>query len=638
MLLRVFVWLSISFYAVTAYSQCINTFPYTEDFEATNGNWVSGGSGNDWAWGAVSKNVIAQAAGGANCWVTGGLTNSFYNLGEQSYVQSPCFDFSTLTQPYIRFKILWETENGYDGAGFQYSIDGGTTWQNVGAYNPIQCEDNGWFNTDNVTYLNGFTAIRHGWSGNVQQSSGSCAGGRGSQGWRNASQCMPYLAGQPDVRFRFIFGAGTQCNNYDGVAFDEIYISNAPVPDFDFTYRCNGDFITIEDVINPVGFDCYDSIFISIDGTLLSIATGGLVSFSRNVAVPDPGIAPQFPHTVSLLYRGDCHPDVTITKRIADFDYQVSATPSGCAGSNSGQAIVTFNSGTLPGTITWNSTPAQQNDTAYNLPAGNYYALLSDAFGCSVNTNTVTVAALPPIVAAITAITADTCNKQTGSITTSIDGSNPPYQYAWSNGSTAPNISTLPQGNYSVTITDGNNCTISLDTTIVYESGLTLGMDADNVPCRQTTGGKVTAIPEGGSSPYTYSWSNNAATAVIADLPAGMYTVTVTDAIGCSISAQLPVLDTYCPSFVYFPTGFSPNGDGVNDVFRARFSDDLDKFNLQVYNRWGELVFESNNKLDGWNGIYKGIAQPLSVYTWVARYNYIGGKTETQSGNITLVR
>ncbi|HRG90898.1 MAG TPA: gliding motility-associated C-terminal domain-containing protein, partial [Chitinophagales bacterium] len=159
-----------------------------------------------------------------------------------------------------------------------------------------------------------------------------------------------------------------------------------------------------------------------------------------------------------------------------------------------------------------------------------------------------------------------------------------------------------------------------------------------NVPCRKTTGGKVTATPDGGSMPYSYSWSNTAATAVIANLPAGTYTVTVTDAIGCSISAQLPVLDTYCPSFVYFPTGFSPNGDGVNDVLRARFSDDLDKFNLQVYNRWGELVFESNNKLDGWNGIYKGKHQSLSVYTWVARYNYEGGKTETQSGNITLVR
>ncbi|HLP21733.1 MAG TPA: hypothetical protein VK174_15575, partial [Chitinophagales bacterium] len=403
MILRIFIFLAIShYYLFSVQAQCITSFPYSEDFEAGNGNWASGGTGDDWAWGVVSKGYIQTAASGSNCWVTGGLTNSFYNLGELSYVQSPCFDFSGMQKPYIRFNIYWETENGYDGAGFQYSTDGGTSWQNVGAYTGVSCQNNAWFNNSNINYLGGFTSVRHGWSGNVQQNSGGCQGGNGSGRWINASQCMPYLAGQSNVLFRFIFGAGTQCNDYDGFAFDDVYISEAPAGNFDFTYACAGEVITITPQIQPIGYDCYDSTFVYIDGVLEASGAGGIITYARNLALPSPGMSPTFPHTIAIRYKGLCHDEITVTKRIPDFAYNIATTSPTCAGASDGQAIITFTNGNIPRFITWSSVPGQQNDTAYNLHAAIYTVRLIDSFNCEIPADTFVLNDPQPIDAGFT--------------------------------------------------------------------------------------------------------------------------------------------------------------------------------------------------------------------------------------------
>jgi len=195
--------------AQKARTQCtspVSLFPYTEGFEATSGGWVAGGAGSDWAWGAPVKPTINAAATGSNCWITGGLTPGAYSNGEASWLQSPCFDFTTLKYPYISFAVFWETERRFDGASFQYSTDLGTTWTNVGSQNdPVNCLNGSWFNFSPITGLNPLTTIREGWSGTVQPTAGSCQGTGGSGRWVNAQHTMPYLAGVSNVIFRFVF-------------------------------------------------------------------------------------------------------------------------------------------------------------------------------------------------------------------------------------------------------------------------------------------------------------------------------------------------------------------------------------------------------------------------------------------------
>ncbi|MBK6893854.1 MAG: hypothetical protein IPH00_12165 [Flavobacteriales bacterium] len=137
-------------------AQCgpvIGTFPYSEGFE-TSASWVSGGTGNDWAWGTPAHPLINAAGGGTKSWCVGGLTGTFYNNNERSYLESPCFDFTSLNTPRISFKIFWEVERQYDGMTFQYSTDGGLTYSNVGAFNePANCNTAYWFNSSNLTNL-----------------------------------------------------------------------------------------------------------------------------------------------------------------------------------------------------------------------------------------------------------------------------------------------------------------------------------------------------------------------------------------------------------------------------------------------------------------------------------------------------
>jgi gliding motility-associated-like protein len=226
-----------------ASAQCTTTisqFPYREGFENNEGGWIAEGVGSDWAWGSPVKSTITRAATGDKCWITGGLTSGPYNSGEASWLKSPCFDFSNLSLPKISMKIFWDTEQQFDGASLQYSIDGGATWTTVGtAGTSGNCErSNNWYNTAAINYLNPLTNTQQGWSGNTKTGTGSCRGGGGSGKWVSVFHTIPSIGGQPSVRFRFLFGAGNICNNYDGFAVDDIEVDNAGAGEVSFDYSC----------------------------------------------------------------------------------------------------------------------------------------------------------------------------------------------------------------------------------------------------------------------------------------------------------------------------------------------------------------------------------------------------------------
>ncbi len=114
------------------------------------------------------------------------------------------------------------------------------------------------------------------------------------------------------------------------------------------------------------------------------------------------------------------------------------------------------------------------------------------------------------------------------------------------------------------------------------------------------------------------------------------YLITVVDDAGCSVSESL-LVKVANPELL-IPTAFSPNGDGANDVFRA-LNKNLVKYDLQVYNRWGEKIFETTDPVEGWDGVYDGIRQPLGVYVWQCSYQFSESqKSKTAKGNVTLMR
>ena len=287
----------------------INSFPYAEDFEA-GAAWTSGGTSSDWAWGTPAHPAINSAGGGVKSWCVGGLTGTFYNLGELAYLESPCFDFTTLDHPWISFKIFWECEKQYDGMTIQYSLDGGATYSNVGAYgDPLDCMNANWFNSANITNLVGVSP-KHGWSGRIGPTVGSCQGGSGSGGWVTASHCMTNLANVPSVRFRFLFGAGTACNSYDGIAVDDILIQEATPDVAAFTFGCAG---------NTIHFTDSSTGCPSVYAWDFGDPGSGALNFS-NVHNPAHDYASPGTYDVTLTVSGPCNASSTIVHQVTLLD------------------------------------------------------------------------------------------------------------------------------------------------------------------------------------------------------------------------------------------------------------------------------------------------------------------------------
>ena len=139
-------------------------------------------------------------------------------------------------------------------------------------------------------------------------------------------------------------------------------------------------------------------------------------------------------------------------------------------------------------------------------------------------------------------------------------------------------------------------------------------------------------IPANGN----YTWSNTATTNTITVSPSvtTLYTVTITDANNCSATDVVQVtvneIDFGIPNF------FTPNGDGTNDSFGIVTMGGVVVTKMQVFNRWGVLVFDNPNK--NWNGTYEGELQPMDTYVYVITVKFPDGKETTKVGDVFLIR
>lgn len=227
------------------------------------------------------------------------------------------------------------------------------------------------------------------------------------------------------------------------------------------------------------------------------------------------------------------------------------ATPQGpsanfTANTTSGCNAVTVNftdqSTNTPTSWNWQfpggspSSSTQSNPTVTYSAAGNYNVTLTaaNANGSDAETKTgyITVYASPTPSA--TALNAACPGVNTGSINLSVTGGSAPYTYAWSNGATTQDLSNIAGGNYSVTITDGNSCTATNVTTVGTGTGPSAAISVFDASCAGVNNGLVDITVSGGTTPYTYLWSNGSTSQDLTNVASATYTVTVTDANGCT--------------------------------------------------------------------------------------------------------
>lgn len=244
-------------------------------------------------------------------------------------------------------------------------------------------------------------------------------------------------------------------------------------------------------------------------------------------------------YTVTLRDVNGCTTSRSVTIGQAPaLTLSVSTQNIVCFGANTGTATANPGGGTPAYSYLWST--AQTTQSISNLPAGTYTVTLSDLNGCST-ARSATIGQAPALNLSISAQNAACFGENTGAATANPSGGTPNYSYRWNTGQTLQTISNIGAGNYMVTATDANGCTISQSVTVGQAPALMLSVSAQNAACFGENTGTATATASGGTPNYTYLWSNTQTTQTISNLVAGVYTVTLRDANGCTSSRSATI-------------------------------------------------------------------------------------------------
>lgn len=208
--------------------------------------------------------------------------------------------------------------------------------------------------------------------------------------------------------------------------------------------------------------------------------------------------------------------------------------------------------------------------------------------------------------------------------------------YLWNTGSTARTIMVTAIGTYYVTVTDQNTCKGS-DTTII---STLLTLPADFLPQNTQICSYGTLTIQPLRNFQNYLWSNGETGSSLNITSPGVYWLRATDFNGCAGMDTIIVSRKDCLEGFYIPNAFTPNADGINDVFKPLIFGRLIDYSFTIYNRFGQVLFKSTDINKGWDGTIGGNPQhaDVYVYVWICTYQLEGQKSGTKKGTVTLLK
>ncbi len=231
---------------------------------------------------------------------------------------------------------------------------------------------------------------------------------------------------------------------------------------------------------------------------------------------------------------------------------EISATldtvPVSCYGIKDGALTATGLEGFEPYTYQW-SVPGEKNALLDSIGVGKYFVTVTDNLGCTV-VDSVDMTSQTDIIVDGLLLNGTDCATPTGAVDLTVNGGELPYTYLWSNGSILQDPANLPEGTAFVTVTDNKGCEsyASFPIPVPDAPDITPSVTG-TVTCATPSGGAATLQVTGGTTPYGFAWSGNGGNMQNpVNLTGGMYTVTVTDAAGCSVMGSIDIpVDTLTP-------------------------------------------------------------------------------------------
>jgi gliding motility-associated-like protein len=339
-------------------------------------------------------------------------------------------------------------------------------------------------------------------------------------------------------------------------------------------------------------------------------------------------------------------PDFQTVKQ--DVDLVATVVPETCPESNDAQVRIT-GLGLAPfshflGPVNANSLYPRQTDSVfYNVPPGTYLVAVGNANGCTAR-DTVTVVDLPPFAFTLADTTQVVCHGDSLALMATAQGATPPYVFNLSDGQAllAPDtarFAPLAAGAHTFTLQDQNGCTRVVDFFVQAHPEIQMGLpDTFTLPTGPHDPQAFAlgaALPPGGTwagqwvaDPQAGRWQ------VPSAADTGWYSVTYTWN-GCT--GTRPVLMREPKGMPLLPTAFSPNGDGINDVLTLHLPRHT-AFALEIWDRWGRPVFQTEHWQMAWDGTHNGAPLPEGVYPYRCSLTLPTGETLRKAGTITLVR
>ena len=621
------------------------TFLMNNDFD----NQTIGAGWSSTAANPVFTNPCGPGPNGSHLWV-GTTPSQSRTLVTNSYDVSST---SCLVKWWMRYGRVQGSGNCEDpdwqdeGVHLQYSTNNGASWTD---FPGPDVEPVGNFSTTGP-----FTTTTPGGGGYWQPHSGSSAQYASElYYWNKYENNVPPAAATTNTRFRWAQLA-TSNTGFDAWGIDEVEI------------YCPGQ----QNVAWSHGVTAFNGGYVSPSSTTtytvyILDTSGNSANASVNVTViptPDPGLGPDTticnnPGNYAILEADSGYDtylwntgatsqsinvttsgtySVTVTKGncSATDSVNVTVTPAPIADAGIDQEIcmgdsVTLTAGSVNGFYAWSTgdstqsiTVSPQQNTSYELTVG------TDQNCMAYDTVNVTVHPLPNADAGPDQTI---CNGDQISLTAS-GGQN----YMWDTGVNVPTLTVTPTTTttYNVTVTDVHGCVKSDSVTVEVNPLPVVTVTAkDSAICL----GEETELTANGASTYDWSVGKTGQTIIVTPMSTTTFTVTGTDANGCESSANTTVIAEDCSTF-FIPNAFSPNGDGLNDVFNplGDFAA-IDDYELQIYDRWGRVIFSTQDPQQGWNGFIDGDPAKHGVYIYRVYYKSVWGKEFSKTGSVTLLK